>query len=74
MFDYTLILEYLFKKKNKKTQKQKTQINGFGLDMVNQNKICSFKINRQAKCVFPGDVEKTAGKNVLSCSTFAFLA
>ena len=30
--------------------------------MVNQNKICSFKIKRQAKNVFPNDVEMTAVK------------
>ena len=29
--------------------------------MVNQNKIFSFKIKRQAKNVFPRDVERTVG-------------
>ena len=31
--------------------------------MVNQNKIFSFKIKRQAKSVFPSDVERTVGYN-----------
>ena len=33
--------------------------NGFGSDMVNQNKIFIFKTKRQAKSVFPSDVERT---------------
>ena len=36
--------------------------------MVNQNKICSFKIKRQAKTVFLSDVEKTVEER-----TFYFL-
>ena len=30
-------------------------------DMVNQNKIFSFKIKGQAKNIFPSDVERTVG-------------
>ena len=32
--------------------------------MVNENKIFSFKIKRQAKNVFPRDVERIVGRNV----------
>ena len=32
--------------------------------MVNKNKIFSFKIKRQAKNVFPRDVERIVGRNV----------
>ena len=43
-----------------KTQKHKNT-NSFWQDMVNQNKIFSFKIKRQVKNIFPRDVEKTVG-------------
>ena len=32
--------------------------------MVNQNKIFSFKIQREAKNVFPRDVERTVGNEI----------
>ena len=39
------------------TETEKT--NGFWLDMVNQNKLFSYKIKRQVINVFPRDVERT---------------
>ena len=33
--------------------------------VVNQNKICSFKIKRQTQNVFPSDVEKTVVKQTI---------
>ena len=41
--------------------------------MVNQNKIFSFTIKRQAKNVFPRDVERTVGSNVIIKALTAFV-
>ena len=50
------------------TETEKT--NDFWSDMVNQNKIFSFKIKRQVKNIFPNNVKKTVNFVPINFNSF----